>query len=131
VVGEPALPTTNSSWEVRVQRGKSGSARLGRVDQPEQSPEPRPEQIEIGRRTYVFADVEPLDVDGIRTLAVGTILWLLAFLVLLPFHDRLEQAGRDWWLWTCLAGFGVGVLGWEYCRRRRNRRHQNRLLPTD
>jgi len=29
-----------------------------------------------------------------------------------------------WWLWTCLAGFGLGVWGWDYCRRRRNRRLQ-------
>jgi hypothetical protein len=27
-----------------------------------------------------------------------------------------------WWLWTCLAGFGLGIIGWDYCRRRRNRR---------
>ena len=24
-----------------------------------------------------------------------------------------------WWLWTCLAGFGLGLFGLEYCRRRR------------
>ena len=30
-------------------------------------------------------DVEPLDVDGVRTAEVGTALWLLGFLGLLPF----------------------------------------------
>jgi hypothetical protein len=79
---------------------------------------------EIGNRTYVIADVEPLDLDGTRTVAVGSALFLLAFAALLPFHGSLEDAGRSWWLWTCLSGFGLGVVGWEYCRRRRNRRHQ-------
>jgi hypothetical protein len=79
---------------------------------------------EIGNRSYVVARVQPLDVDGTRTVAVGSGLFLLAFLVLLPFHGALEDDGRGWWLWTCLTGFGVGVLGWEYCRRRRNARQR-------
>ncbi len=77
---------------------------------------------EIGSRTYVVADVDPLDVDGTRTVAVGSGLFLLAFLALLPFRDQLEDTGRGWWLWTCLTGFGLGVVGWEYCRRRKHRR---------
>jgi hypothetical protein len=79
---------------------------------------------EIGNRSFVVARVRPLDVDGTRTVAVGSGLFLLAFLVLLPFHDSLREDGRGWWLWTCLAGFGVGVLGWDYCRRRRNARQR-------
>ncbi len=77
---------------------------------------------EIGRRTYIVARVDPLDVDGVRTVAVGTALWLLGFLLLLPFYGPLEESGRLWWLWTCLAGFGLGLIGWDYCRRRRNQR---------
>jgi len=77
---------------------------------------------EIGNRTYIVADVDPLDVDGTRTVAVGTVLWLVAFVLLLPFYGRLEDSGRVWGLWTCLAGFGLGLFGLEYCRRRRNRR---------
>jgi hypothetical protein len=65
--------------------------------------------------------VAPLDVDGTRTVAVGTALFAVAFVVLLPFRHRLEAAGHGWWLWTCLAGFGLGLVGWEYCRRRRRR----------
>jgi hypothetical protein len=77
---------------------------------------------EIGNRTYIVANVDPLDVDGVRTVAVGAGLWLLAFVLLLPFYGRLQVTDRVWWLWTCLAGFGLGVLGWDYCRRRRKRR---------
>lgn len=79
-------------------------------------------QHEIGNRTFIVADVEPLDVDGVRTVEVGVALWLLAFLALLPFYGRLEEAGNLWWLWTCLAGFGLGLFGLEYCRRRRRAR---------
>ena len=77
---------------------------------------------EIGKRTYIVADVDPLDVDGVRTVAVGAALWLVGFVLLLPFAGRLADTDRIWWLWTCLAGFGLGVIGWDYCRRRRNRR---------
>jgi hypothetical protein len=87
------------------------------VDVPEE-----PKKARVGNRTFLIADVEPLDVDGTRTVAVGTALWLLAFVLLLPFTGQLAEHHRLWWLWTCLAGFGLGLLGWDYCRRRRNRR---------
>jgi hypothetical protein len=82
----------------------------------------QPMKHEIGKRTYIVADVEPLDVDGVRTVEVGTIAWLVGFIALLPFYGRLEDDGRTWWLWTCLAGFGLGLFGLEYCRRRRQAR---------
>lgn len=84
---------------------------------------------EIGKRKFIVADVEPLDVDGVRTVAVGTALWALAFVLLLPFYGRLEESGRVWWLWTCVAGFGLGIIGWDYCRRRRRRTQQPRTAP--
>jgi len=81
---------------------------------------------EVGHRTYLVADVEPLDVDGVRTVEVGTALWLLGFLALIPFYGRLQDNGHLWWIWTCLAGFGLGLFGLEYCRRRRKARAQAR-----
>jgi Protein of unknown function (DUF2530) len=83
----------------------------------------QPMRHEIGNRTYLVADVDPLDLDGVRTVSVGVGLWLLGFLALLPFYGRLSEDGRGWWLWTCLAGLGLGLLGLEYCRRRRRARH--------
>ncbi|MFC7505625.1 DUF2530 domain-containing protein [Nocardioides sp. CPCC 206347] len=79
----------------------------------------QPTQHEIGNRTYLIAPVEPLDVDGVRTVQVGTGLFLLAFLGLLPFWGRLEEEGQTWLLWMCLTGVGLGLLGTEYCKRRR------------
>lgn len=82
----------------------------------------QPTSHAIGKRTYLVADVEPLDVDGVRTVAVGAGLWLVAFVALLPFYSELRDSGREWWLWTCMAGFGLGLFGYEYCRRRRKAR---------
>lgn len=79
------------------------------------------DQLDIGRRSYIVAKVAPLDVTGVRTVAVGAIIWLVGFIALLPFYGTLADNGRLWWLWTCLAGFGLGLLGLEYCRRRRNK----------
>jgi uncharacterized protein DUF2530 len=93
--------------------------------------EGQPLQHEIGNRTYFVADVEPLDVDGVRTVEVGSALWLIAFLALLPFYGRLDDSGRLWWLWTCLAGFGLGLIGLEYCRRRRQARTDQATEPED
>jgi len=66
------------------------------------------------------ADIEPLDVDGVHTIAVGSVLWLIALLALLPFLETLRNTDRLWWLWTCGAGLGIGLIGFVYCRRRRN-----------
>ena len=77
-------------------------------------------EIEVGQRRYAVAEVEPLDVDGVRTVTVGTALWVVGFVALLPFIGPLREAGHMWWLWTCLAGFGLGLIGIEYCRRRRH-----------
>jgi len=86
----------------------------------------QPKAHEIGKRTYLVADVEPLDVDGVRTVEVGTALWLVAFLMLLPFYGKLEETGREWWLWACMAGFGLGLFGIEICRARSKKRTRGR-----
>src|SRR3954451_17911896 len=82
----------------------------------------------IGNRTYIVAAVEPLDVDGVRTIEVGTIAWLIAFVALLPFYGRLEDAGRTWWRWTCPSAVGLGLLGLENCRRRSNARAERAVV---
>ncbi len=87
------------------------------MEEPEASPETGTEHVVGGR--FIVADVEPLDVDGVRTVAVGAGLWLAGFVCLLPFYGRLQDDGRTWWLWACLAGFGLGLVGLAYCRHRR------------
>ena len=36
----------------------------------------------------------------------------------------LTDTGRTWWLWTCMAGLGLGLFGIDHCRRRRRARQQ-------
>lgn len=106
------MSTTLVGVEEQPQRGPGeGAGRSGETEHVQVHA--------IGKRRFVVADVEPLDVDGVRTVAVGTVLWAVAFVLLLPFYGRLVDSGRDWWLWTCVAGFGLGLIGVDYCRRRR------------
>ena len=94
--------------------------RLARAARRHEFGRPEVTEIEIGHTTHRVAKVEPMDVDGVRTMTVGTIVWGVVVVGLLPFMGRLEELGRTWWIWTALAGFGLGLIGIEYCRRRRN-----------
>ena len=82
----------------------------------------RPEvtELEFGKTTHRVAAVEPMDVDGVRTMTVGTIGWGVVALALLPFWGNLQDQGRTWWLWTAFAGLGLGLMGIEFCKRRRD-----------
>jgi hypothetical protein len=94
----------------------------------ERVPDPDPfsgrppiEQIEIRNKTYVTAKVQPLDVTGVRTVMVGATLWFIGMVACALTYPSLRDDGHGWWLWTCVAGFVLGLLGLEYCRRRRRR----------
>ena len=62
----------------------------------------------------------PLDHDGLLPIAVLTAAWGVAAIVLVVLRADLVESGRMWWLWTCVAGFGLGLLGYAYSRRRRD-----------
>ena len=47
----------------------------------------------------------------VRIVIVGTALWFAGFLVLLPFRGRLADDGNEVWMWTCLAGGVLGLIG--------------------
>ncbi|WAU85712.1 DUF2530 domain-containing protein [Streptomyces sp. Qhu-G9] len=61
---------------------------------------------------------EPLEGPVVATITGGTILWFVLFLAQLPFYGRLDDDGHLWWLWTCLAGSGLGLIGIWYVRGR-------------
>ncbi len=67
------------------------------------------------------AHVEPLDVDAVRTVQIGTALWALALVATLVARDPLDEQGRTWWIWTCFAGLVLGLLGLLVTTRRRRR----------
>ena len=63
--------------------------------------------------------VEPVQVDGFRAVAAGTIAWAVALVALLPFTDSLREDGRLWWIATCACGVALGGAGMAYLRRKR------------
>jgi len=63
----------------------------------------------------------PLPYDGVGSVAVGTVLWLIALIVMIPFASQLRSAGRLWWLATAACGVGLGLLGLVIVIRRRSR----------
>ena len=62
--------------------------------------------------------IEPLHVPMLRIIEVGLAAWVVALVVTLVV-PALHQGDRDWWPWTCVAGFVLGCLGWAYVRRGR------------
>ena len=58
-------------------------------------------------------------VDARRVVAAGTIVWLAGFFALLPFYGWLGEHGHRVWLWTCLAGAGLGILGFALMAKHR------------
>ena len=49
----------------------------------------------------------PLQVDTVRVVLAGTVLWAIALVVLLLLGDRVDRV----WVWTCVAGIVLAVLG--------------------
>ncbi|HEY7858736.1 MAG TPA: DUF2530 domain-containing protein [Candidatus Nanopelagicales bacterium] len=64
--------------------------------------------------------LEPLDVDGVAAVAVGTAIWAVLLIVGLLLHSRLQEAGRGWWIWVAVSGFLLGLAGLAFVIRRRN-----------
>ena len=64
-------------------------------------------------------DPEPLETDDVAIVTVGTVLWALALVASLVFHDRLADDGNESWTWVFLAGTFLGLIGIRYVRRRR------------
>jgi Flp pilus assembly protein TadB len=70
-------------------------------------------------------------VDARPVLRLGTALWFLAFCVLLVARLGFGVA-TSVWLWTCLAGWVLGLLGllivsWQRAASRRGTRSAQRL----
>ena len=61
----------------------------------------------------------PVRVNAHRIVAAGTLLWFVTFLALLPFWGWLGRHDHRVWLWTCLAGWLLGVTGLAVMARHR------------
>ena len=62
--------------------------------------------------------IAPLPVPMLRIIEVGLAAWVVALVVILSV-PALHEGDRDWWPWTCVAGFVLGAMGWTYVRRGR------------
>ena len=58
----------------------------------------------------------------------GLIGFAVTGLVLLLFRDRLAEHGHTGWLWTCLAGFLIGLVGLATMIRHDAHRRRRRAL---
>jgi hypothetical protein len=50
---------------------------------------------------------------------VGTAAFFIGFVVLLPFYGWLGEHDHRVWLWTCLAGWVLGLAGLTLMRKHR------------
>jgi len=62
----------------------------------------------------------------------ATAIWFVGFVVLLFFVDDLRAHDAMTWLWTCLAGWVLGLIGlsiylWQRRSARRGSRSANRM----
>lgn len=64
--------------------------------------------------------VEPLDEDGVGAVAIGTVLWAIAAVILFLLRDRLAESGAQWWVWVAVTGAALGVPGLWFTTRRRS-----------
>lgn len=63
-------------------------------------------------------NMAPLDVDGVKTFKIGTAAFALALILCLVFRSKLAEYGHEWWIWTCVTGIVIGILGIIYTSRR-------------
>jgi hypothetical protein len=91
------------------------------VPDPTDRPEDAATEARTGDDVSASASepLEPLDVDGVVAILVGTIVWGVALVACLLLRDQLAADGRGWWVGACLAGFLLGLPGLWFVRRRR------------
>jgi hypothetical protein len=65
--------------------------------------------------------VEPMETNDVLIVGIGTALFAVAAVILLPMHTSLERSGHGRWPWIAVAGVVLGLLGLVYCRRRAQR----------
>lgn len=61
----------------------------------------------------------PVQMNARRIVAVGTALFFVAFVALLPFWGWLGRHDHRIWLWTSLAGWLLGLAGYAIMTRHR------------
>jgi len=55
----------------------------------------------------------PLEGNDRLIAAVGTGVWAVVLITVVLLRDRMP-ASSHWWIWTCVAGVGLGLFGVVY-----------------
>ena len=66
-------------------------------------------------------DLKPIETDGINLLYVGTVLFVLATLVLIYQPDFIDDQTQTVWLRITIMGTILGLIGLRIIKRRRKR----------
>jgi hypothetical protein len=65
----------------------------------------------------IAAAAAMLSVNARKVVLLGTMLFLAAFIVLLPFWSWLGEHHHRVWLWTALSGTVLGLLALPLVRK--------------
>jgi hypothetical protein len=63
-------------------------------------------------------ELKPMEFDLAKVVLAGTALYAIAAVIMLPLHTSLTDGGRGRWPWIAVSGFGLGLLGLYYLKRR-------------
>jgi hypothetical protein len=66
-------------------------------------------------------DLKPIETDGINLLYVGTVLFVLATLVLIYQPNFIDDQTQTVWLRITIMGTVLGIIGLRVIKRRRKR----------
>ncbi len=98
--------------------------RRRRAEEPEGTPERDSSGRTAQRGRAGRPILEPMQINEAKVIWIGIGLWAAAFVILLPFRSTLISDGHGWWLYTCLAGAGLGMLGLPMVGRRKAVMHR-------
>ena len=63
-------------------------------------------------------ELKPLEVNGITAVTFGTLVFIMATMLMVVFRDRLVAAGHENWIAIGACGVVLGLLGQRYTKRR-------------
>ena len=63
-------------------------------------------------------ELKPMEVDLNRIVLIGTVLYAVVAVVLLPLQTSLTHDGHGRWPWIAVSGVVLGLVGLTYLKRR-------------
>ncbi len=66
-------------------------------------------------------DPAPVVTDDRKPMLIGIGIWIVALALILVFRSPLTAAGDGWWIWACVGGIVLGLVGVFYTQLRRKR----------